>query len=221
MSNKVLSLICLCLTLAGCSTPQQSSDSSPTAECRTLEAEQGGVIVRPVAGTIALARQPFVLRLNDAGSSPGIHVALDSSLLQALRAANSRELWLSAGDVMAGGPGLLLVKGQFRLFASDSRQSAFVSAFGHRNAMLLGAGGSLAASPMLAGEIPRNTWLERQGNSQFYVYPVRTIDGTPVERTAMPVLHLVSFSALQGYPSSQMALFHRSNWSACVIRFRQ
>jgi hypothetical protein len=221
VSSKVFGSICLCLTLVACGISQQPSDKDSTALCRSLDAEQSGVVIRPVGGTITLARQPFLLRLNDPGYDPGLHVALEPGLSKALLAANSREIWLSAGDSMAGSSGLLIVNGDFKLFNSDSRQNAFVLANGERNASKYGPGASPDISPKLAGQVPKNMQFEKLKNSEAYVYRVQTIDERPIERTSMPALHIVSFIAVQSYPSQQVRMFNRSNWSACTIRFHQ
>ena len=121
--------------------------------------------------------------------------------------------------MIAGEPNQLTVNGEHKLFASDARQSAFVAAFGLRSVALLGPAGASQASPALAGQIPRNTWFDKSRGTRPQVYPVRTIGDLPVERTTMPELHLVSFSAAQGFPSPAMAFFSRSTWSAFVVRF--
>lgn len=189
--------------------------------CRGLDATQAGQVVPAADGVITLARQPFVLRLQTDGFAPGLHVARDGRLAAALAASPMRRLWLSAGDVIATEPGQLLIDGGFTVKDhGGGSSSAFAAAFGDRAVRLLGPGAGTVALPMLAGEIPRQAFAERDGPTGRHLHAVNRIADQPVERSTVPELHLVVFAARQGFPSEPASMFTRSEWAACVLRWR-
>ena len=208
------------LVLAAVHAQTRANDTEVPASCRGLDADQGGVVMPAVDGVITLARQPFVLRLQQAGFAPGLHAAREAGLAKALATVRGRLLWLSGGDWLAGEPGQLTVDGSFKLHAPNARQTAFAAAFGDSAVRLLGPGAATVASPALAGQIPRDGWFEPQGAAATRLYPVRLIDAVPVERSTLPELHLVVIIARQGYPSEPASLFYRGDWSACTLRFQ-
>lgn len=211
--------LAVALVLAAAHAPTRANDADMPPSCRGLDAEQGGVVLPAVDGVITLARQPFVLRLQNAGFAPGLHVAREAGLAKALATVRHRLLWLSGGDWLAGEPGQLIVDATFELHAPNARQTAFAAAFGDSAVRLLGPGAATVPLPALAGKIPRNGMFEPPAAAGPRLYPVRLIDAAPVERSTMPALHLVLITARQGFPSEPASLFYRGDWSACTLRF--
>lgn len=218
--RRPLARVAALLALAAGLAATRAVAAEPAPACQGLDAEQDGAVVSPADGVIALARRPFVLRLRTQGHAPGLHVARDGRLAAALAASQQPVLWLSAGDVLAGEPGRLLVDGRFELRGPTERQTAFAAAFGDSALRLMGSGAAGVSQPTLAGLIPRNTEFEREASTDRFVYPVNRIGGAAPGQGGEAALHLVVFTARRGAASEPPSLFFRSDWSPCVLRFR-
>ena len=208
------------LAAAGCAAPTaEKASSAPAAPCAFVRVEQGGKAVAPAGGTVTLARAPFTVAYQGPGSQPGLHAASKPDLGAWLARQGRSEVWLSLGEGMAFEPGDLIVNDRIELFRDEGPRKAAAQLVDARYWPMVRARVE-AASLDVAARAPLNVGWERAGGRS--VYPVRSINGVPVERARMGALHLVAFGEVERVVAEriQIPLLARARWNGCTIRFQ-
>lgn len=205
--------------------PKPAPAPAPIAlHCDTLFARQDGRDVRPVNGTLELARRPFALVYTGGLPEPSLYASAFATLAEQLAKTERREVWGSADDYSQDAIADLPIREGAGLVEDPDLQDLHLDGMGEGYAAFFHAMTALGDEPSAFLWAPRLGGGFESGAGGL-VAEVRAVGGTPVEKTSFRQLYLTYYASIERVGPGNKSNFGRRllvrlAWGSCRLAFR-
>lgn len=192
--------------------------------CDTLFARQDGRDIRPVEGTLELARRPFTLVYTGGWTEPSLHASAFATLAEQLDKTARREVWGSAEDYSQDAVADLPIREGAGLVEDPDLQDLHLDGMGEGYAAFFHAMTALGDEPSAFLWAPRVGGGFEPGAGGL-VAEVRAVGGTPMEKSGLRQLYLTYYGSVERVGPGNKTNFGRRllvrlAWGSCRLAFR-
>lgn len=204
--------------------PLPPQSSAPTLHCDQLLARQDGRDIRPVGGTLTVARRAFSLVYTGGLSGPALHVSAFPTLAEMLDKAGRSELWGSADEILIHDPDDLPLRDGAGLVEEPEQLDLYLEGMGEGYGAFFRVMTALDGEPAALLSAPRAGMGFAPENGR-QVQKVRGLGGVAVEKTRFRQLYLTYFGTVRRAGPGNKGNFGsraliRLAWGSCRLAFR-
>lgn len=195
-----------------------------TLHCDDLLVRQDGRDIRPVDGTLEVARRPFSLVYTGGLPEPSLHASAFATLAEQLGKTARREVWGSADDYSQDAVADLPLREGAGLVEDPDLQDLHLDGMGEGYAAFFHAMTAIGDEPSTF------LWAPRVGggfqpDAGGLAAEVRAVGGTPVDKTSLRQLYLTYYASIERVGPGNKTNFGRRSlvrlaWGSCRLAFR-